>query len=124
MVYYYSENNKPLAQELRRNMTPQERHLWYDFLSGYPVRFRRQKQFGRFIVDFYCSAAKLILEVDGSQHYTPDGIKYDVERTAYLEGLGFQVLRISNADVDRRFRAVCEYIDQNVKTRMGRDRDL
>lgn len=124
MVYYYSEKNKPLAQELRRNMTPQERHLWYDFLSGYPVRFRRQKQFGRFIVDFYCSAAKLILEVDGSQHYTPDGMEYDEERTAYLEGLGFQVLRFSNADVDRRFRAVCEYIDQNVKTRMGRDRDL
>ena len=124
MVYYYSENNKPLAQELRRNMTPQERHLWYDFLSDYPVRFRRQKQFGRFIVDFYCGAAKLILEVDGSQHYTPDGMEYDEERKAYLEGLGFQVLRFSNADVDRRFRAVCEYIHQNVKTRMGRDRDL
>ncbi len=124
MKYYYNANNKPLAQELRRNMTPQERHLWYDFLSDYPVRFRWQKQFGRYIVDFYCSAAKLILEVDGSQHYTPDCIEYDVERTAYLEGLGFQVLRFSNADVDRRFRAVCEYIDQNVKTRMGRDRDL
>lgn len=70
MKYYYNANNKPLAQELRRNMTPQERHLWYDFLSGYPVRFRRQKQFGRYIVDFYCSAAKIILEIDGSQHYT------------------------------------------------------
>lgn len=124
MVYYYSENNKPLAQELRRNMTPQERHLWYDFLSNYPVRFRRQKQFGRYIVDFYCSAAKLILEVDGSQHYTPDGMEYDEERTAYLEGLGFYVLRISNADVDRRFRAVCECIDQNAKARLDRDRDL
>lgn len=121
MVYYYSEKNKPLAQELRRNMTPQERHLWYDFLSSYPVRFRRQKQFGRYIVDFYCSAAKLILEVDGSQHYTPDGIECDEERTAYLESLGFQVLRISNADVNRHFRAVCEWIDQNVKTRMGSD---
>lgn len=75
-------------------------------------------------MDFYCSAAKIILEIDGSQHYTPDGMEYDEERTAYLEGLGFQVLRFSNADVDRRFRAVCEYIDQNVKTRMGRDRDL
>ena len=124
MKYYYNANNKPLAQELRRNMTPQERHLWYDFLSGYPVRFRRQKQFGRYIVDFYCSAAKIILEIDGSQHYTPDGMEYDVERTAYLEGLGFQVLRISNADVDRRFRAVCEWIDLNVKARMGKDCEL
>ena len=124
MVYYYSENNKPLAQELRRNMTRQERHLWYDFLSSYPVRFRRQKQFGRYIVDFYCSGAKLVLELDGSQHYTEEGIEYDAERTAYLEGLGLTVLRIPNSDIDQYFYAVCEWIDQNVKSRINKEGSL
>ena len=121
MTYYYNENNKPLAQKLRKNMTPQERQLWYRFLSGYPVRFRRQKQFGRYIVDFYCSAAKIILEIDGGQHYSEEGMEKDRVRTAYLEGLGLKVLRVSNADIEREFRAVCEWIDQNVKWRMGKN---
>ena len=62
---------KGRAQRLRKNMTPQERHLWYDFLSTYPVRFRRQRTVGPYIVDFYCAAASLVVEIDGSQHFEP-----------------------------------------------------
>ena len=115
MSIYYNPNNKPLAQELRKNMTKQERHLWHDFLSGYPVRFRRQKQFGRYIVDFYCSSAMLVLELDGGQHYTEEGLEFDRERTAYLEGLGLRVLRIPNSEVDQNFVGVCEWVDDQIK---------
>ena len=121
MAIYYVQKNKPLAQELRRNMTRQERRLWYDFLANYPIRFRRQKQFGRYIVDFYCSGAKMVIEIDGSQHFTEAGLEYDGLRTAYLTDLGIRVLRIPNTDIDRRFDSVCEWIDQNVNTRL---RDL
>ena len=117
-MIYYKENIKPLARELRKTMTRQERHLWYDFLSSYPVRFRRQKQFGRYIVDFYCSAAKLVLELDGGQHYSREAMDADLQRTRYLEGLGLTVLRIANCDVDAHFPAVCEWIDREVKARL------
>ncbi len=118
MPIYYREGNKPLAQSLRKNMTKQERRLWYGFLSGYPVRFRRQKQFGRYIVDFYCSDAKLIIELDGSQHTTEKHAEYDRERTDYLEQLGLKVIRVFNNDVDQRFDGVCEWIDMQVKERL------
>ena len=72
------------AKELRKTATPQERHLWYDFLSRYPVRFQRQKTVGRYIVDFYCHRARLVVELDGSQHYEEQGIARDAERTTYL----------------------------------------
>ena len=107
----YDGRNKPRAQELRREMTRQERHLWYDYLNSCPVRFRRQKQFGYYIVDFYCAERKLVVEIDGSQHYEPEERKRDEERTAYLNGLGLRVIRFSNCDVDTRFTAVCETID-------------
>ena len=111
MTLYYEAKNKPLAQDLRKNMTKQERHLWYDFLSSYPLRFRRQKQFGRYIVDFYCSGARLIIELDGSQHYTAEGLEYDRERSAYLEGLGLRIVRFYNSDIDKNFQGVCEQIE-------------
>ena len=117
MPIYYSRKNKQLAQELRKNMTRQERHLWYDFLSGHPSRFRRQKQFGRYIADFYCSSAKLIIELDGSQHYSEEGLAYDRERTAYLEGLGFKVIHIPNSEIDRSFDGVCSFINELVNDR-------
>ena len=113
-----NKTHTPRAQELRRNMTPQEKYLWYDFLSQYPVRFRRQLTFGRFIVDFYCAKAKLVIELDGGQHYVGNGPAYDAERTAYLEGLGLHVLRFTNNEVDREFRAVCEAIDGAVLERV------
>ena len=75
---------KSRAQDLRKNMTKEERRLWYEYLSKYPYRFRRQVTCGRFILDFYCAAVKLAIELDGSQHYTPQGQDYDSERTAFF----------------------------------------
>ena len=74
----------PLAKQLRKNMTKEERHLWYNFLSNYPIRFSRQKILGQYIADFYCAQAKLVIELDGSQHYEPDGLKHDSIRTEFL----------------------------------------
>ena len=106
------------SQQLRKNMTKEERHLWYDFLKGYPVPVKRQYSFGNYIVDFYCHRAKLVIELDGSQHCQPGEIAYDQKRTAYLENIGLAVLRISNLDVMREFSAVCEMIDIAVRNRM------
>ena len=96
------------AKELRRNATKQENHLWYDFLAKYPIRFRRQVTMQNYIVDFFCAKANLIIEVDGSQHFTPEGIAYDAERTAVLQALGYEVLRFSNEDVCA-CRYACDY---------------
>jgi len=91
-------------------MTPHERKLWYLFLRNYPIKIYKQRIIGNFIVDFYCASAKLVIELDGSQHYEPQGIAYDTERSAYLEALGLKVLRFSNRDVDRNFYEVCDQI--------------
>ena len=117
------KHNKSLvsnARTLRKNMTKEERHLWYDFLRSYPVKFLRQKVFGKYIVDFYCAEAKLIVELDGSQHYEDKGMEYDAERTAYLEQYGVRVLRIPNNAVSRNFSGVCEYIDLAVRQSLHR----
>ena len=105
----------PRAKELRKNATRQANHLWYDFLRTYPVRFQRQKTIGGFIVDFYCHYAKLVIELDGSQHYTDDGKAYDAERTSILEKYGLSIMRVSNNDIDNKFQAVCKMIDQKIK---------
>ena len=114
------ERNKKLkrnAQNLRRNMTKEEAHLWYQFLCRYPMRFRRQYIVGNHIADFYCHQAKLVVELDGSQHCEPAEMEYDRNRTAYMESLGLQVLRFSNLDVMRHFQGVCEVIDTAAKER-------
>ena len=98
------------SQSLRRNMTKEECHLWYDFLKELPVMVHRQKVIGPYIVDFYIASAKLVIELDGSQHYDPSGQAADRQRDAYLRSLGLQVVRYSNADVNRNFRGVCEHI--------------
>ncbi len=103
------------ARVLRKNMTNEERHLWYDFLRTYPVKFSRQKNLGKYIVDFYSAKAKLIIELDGSQHYEKNGITKDAERTEYLENYGLKVIRIPNNEVNHNFTGVCEYIDNIVK---------
>ena len=108
------------AQTLRKNMTKEERHLWYDFLKTYSVQFRRQYTIGCYVADFYCYSAKLVVELDGSQHYMPQGQEYDKKRTAFLESQGLMVLRFSNLDVLKRFAGVCEQIDLTVKNRMGK----
>jgi len=109
----------PYARRLRREMTREERRLWYDFLRGYPVRFLRQKVLGRYIADFYCAAAKLVVELDGSQHYEEMTMERDTERTRYLEKYGLAVLRVPNNEVNGNFRGVCEYIDMQVRLRTG-----
>lgn len=105
----------PIAKILRKNMTKEEKHLWYDFLRTYSVRFSRQKVLGRYIADFYCAEAKLVIELDGSGHYTEDGKRYDKERTAFLEEYGLTVVRILNSEIQKNFQGVCEYIDSLVK---------
>ena len=111
----YNKANIPLAKTLRKNMTPWERKLWYEFLRNYPVRFQRQKSIGNYIVDFYCAKAKLVIELDGGGHYTNEQIEKDNIRTKELERTNLTVLRISNLDIDRNFYGVCEYIDFAVK---------
>ena len=106
------------ARQLRREMTPHERKLWYLFLRKYPVKIYKQRIIGRIIVDFYCASAKLVIEVDGSQHYEPRGIAYDEERSAFLSELGLTVLRFSNRDIDRNFCGVCEQIDAAIQNRI------
>ena len=118
-ITYYNGDYKPLSQKLRRDMTRQEKHLWYDFLKPCPVVFRRQKQFGHYIVDFYCAGARLVVELDGSQHYEPEAKQRDVDRDQYLSGLGLTVLRFSNADVDQQFDGVCTTIDRAVREAMS-----
>ena len=100
----------PLARDLRKNMTPWERRLWDDFLREQSPRFLRQKPIGRYIVDFYCPALRLAVELDGGQHYEEEGRISDACRTAELNRLGVRVLRFSNLDVDRNFQGVCEHI--------------
>ncbi len=105
----------PVAKMLRKNMTKEERYLWYDFLQTYPVRFSRQKVLGKYIADFYYAKAALVIELDGSGHYTAEGKEYDEERTAFLKEYGLTVVRILNTEVHENFRGVCEYIDKLVK---------
>ena len=106
----------PFARELRKNMTKEERRLWYTFLNTYPVRFIRQKIIGSYIADFYCSAAKLVIEIDGSQHYSEENIQYDKKRSAYFVEYGIIVIRIQNIQINTNFCGVCDYIDSIVKT--------
>jgi len=111
---------KENAQALRKHMTKEEAQLWYQFLCRAKHRFRRQYVIGNYIADFYCHAAKLVVELDGSQHCSPEERDYDEKRTAYLESLGLKVVRFSNLDVMRRFRDVCEAIYSIVEERAER----
>ena len=111
----YNKEIIPKAKELRKNMTKEERHLWYDFLRDYPVKFYRQKVMGKYIVDFYCAKAGLVIELDGSQHFEELGKAYDEERTAFLRKYGVQIIRIPNNELNGKFTGVCEFIDEIVK---------
>ena len=108
------KNNHLLAnaRKLRKDMTPQERKLWYLLLRSYPVKFYKQRIIGPYIADFYCAAGKLVIELDGSQHYDDEGQAHDRSRTVYLNQLGLTVLRFSNADINERFSQVCDAIHQ------------
>ena len=111
----YNKANIPLAKILRKNMTPWERKLWYDFLRNNPVRFQRQKAIGNYIADFYCAKARLVVELDGGGHYTQEQAEKDELRTKELEAMNLTVVRVCNLDIDQNFRGVCEHIDLTVK---------
>ena len=114
----YNPQLKARARSLRKNMTKQEKHLWYDYLKDYPTKWYRQRPIDRFIVDFFCHKAKLIIELDGSQHYTEDGMEYDTIRTDVLGRYDLEVIRFSNNEIDHNFSAVCTAIDNKVQERI------
>ena len=114
----YNQNNVAFAKELRKNSTSEENHLWYDFLRKYEIRFQRQKAIHNFIADFYCHKARLVIEIDGSQHYTKEGKEKDEVRTEILEEYGLKVIRFSNYQINTNFDGVCKYIDIVVKREM------
>ena len=104
---------QPYARKLRKNMTKEERHLWYDFLKTLPLTVNRQKVIGPYIVDFYIAESDLVIELDGSQHYRDEGVSSDRERDRYLSDHGKKVLRFSNLDISRNFTGVCNMILEN-----------
>ena len=120
----YDSRLNERAKELRRKMTPQERKLWHRFLKDYSIKIYKQRVIKFFVVDFYCAEARLVIELDGSQHYTEQGKAYDEERSSIMEGYGVEVLRFTNLEVDREFDAVCERIDARIKQRTAELRDL
>ena len=123
MPYKHNKSLVPFARPLRREMTKEERHLWYDFLQDYPVRFMRQKVLGNYIADFYCAKAKLVIELDGSQHYTEDNLLKYEQRTHFLEGYGLTVMRILNLQLNQDFESVCRYIDAWVQNAVNHKED-
>ena len=112
-----NKNLKKFAQQLRKEQTREEARLWYQFLSHYPCRFRRQYVIGNYIADFYCHKAKVVVELDGSQHYDEQTVVYDEKRTYYMESQGLLVLRFTNLDIQKRFRSVCETIHMTIQER-------
>ena len=120
----YNKANIPLAKALRKNMTPWERKLWYDYLREYPVRFQRQKAIGNYIADFYCAKARLVIDLDGGSHFMAAQEEKDTLRTNKLESMNLRVLRICNLDIDRNFRGVCEYIDTIVRDSLPQSASL
>ena len=118
MQHPRNEENLEKARVLRKNMTRQECHLWYDFLRNYPVRFRRQEIIGDYIADFFCHRAKLVIEIDGIQHFAEKATEYDNKRTEYLKSLNIKVLRFNNYEVSTEFDSVCEIIHSIVQHRI------
>ena len=106
----------PNAKVLRKNMTKQERHLWYDFLKNLPVTIHRQKTIGNYIVDFYCASARLVIEIDGARHFTKEGKAEDLKRDTYLKSLGLAVMRFSNSEIEKEFKKVSITIVNYIKS--------
>jgi len=107
-MYQYNKMLKPNARKLRSEMTPEESHLWFDFLKKLPIPVYRQRMIGNYITDFYAASAKLVIEIDGAQHQMTENRESDAKRDAFFRSLGISVKRYSNRDVNRNFRAVCE----------------
>ncbi len=108
------------AKSLRKEMTEEEKHLWFDFLCALSVRVKRQKVIGRYIVDFYIPEVKTVIEIDGLQHTTPEARKADEERDLYLRSLDITVLRYSNESVRKNFRGVVADILEKTKINLSK----
>ena len=121
MKYYYNGDLKSIVRDLQKRMTKQERHLWYDFLKSYEYQFYRQRIIDRFIADFYCPAAKLVVELDGGQHYTEKKMLDDEHRSLIINQYGIHVVRIPNNEIDNNFYNVCTYLDSVIKERVKRE---
>lgn len=114
----YNKNNIPLTKVLREEQTKWEKHLWYDFLSKYPVNFQRQKAIGNYIVDFYCAKACLAVELDGYYHTTETQYREDKNRTDTLNRMNIEVIKFKNSEIESNFEKVCKTIDSVVKYRI------
>lgn len=117
----YNHKLKEQSRELRKNMTEQEKRLWFCFFKEYPIKIYRQRVIGNYIADFYCSKAKIVIEIDGSQHYSDEGMNYDERRTNAINDFGIEVIRFSNYDVNTNFEGVCMGIDKVISSKMGLD---
>jgi len=115
MIYKYNKKLVSNAQELRKNMTLEEKHLWYDFLKKLPVTVNRQKNIGNYIVDFFISSKRIVIEIDGKQHKKPENKQADEKRDEELELLGIKVLRYKNTDINQNFDGVCRDILKYIK---------
>lgn len=116
-VLEYNKANIQFARALRKNMTPWERKLWFEFFKEYPLKIQRQKPIDNYIVDFFCAKAHLAIELDGNGHYSLEKAKADNIRTEKLNKLGVDVIRFCNLDVDKNFTGVCEMIDREIRKR-------
>lgn len=116
---YYNGELVPRARELRKEMTRHERRLWYEFLRSYPVKVYRQRTISGYIADFYCASAKLVIELDGGQHFEPEALAYDAGRTSVFEHLGIMVIRFTNSQVDNEYEAVCTEINRIITDRLN-----
>lgn len=118
MKYSYDADMTKVAQLLRKQSTPEENKLWYQYLRSYPIQFRRQRPFGRYVLDFYCPKARLGIELDGSQHFTSEGMQSDANRTAFLAERGIEIIRFTNHEINTQFDAVCRAIDAAVRSKL------
>ena len=115
MIYKYNNKLVSNAQELRKNMTPEEKHLWYDFLKKLPVTVNRQKNIGNYIVDFFIASKRIVIEIDGIQHKKPENKQADEKRDEELKELGIKVLRYKNTDINQNFDGVCRDILKHIE---------
>ena len=111
----YNKDLVSNAQNLRKNMTPEEKHLWYDLLKRLPIRAHRQYNIGNYIVDFYIPKKQLVIEIDGLQHLTEEHKEKDQARDKFLEGQGLRVLRFSNESIRKNFADVCQVILNHIE---------
>lgn len=110
---------KQLSRNLRNNCTKEENHLWYDFLKNFSIQFYRQYIIGDYIVDFYCPKSKLIVELDGSQHFDEKALLYDTRRTDFFDTFGIKVIRFTNSDINNDFDGVCSAILEETEKRLN-----